>query len=114
MDDKISIDSYNFEKNTYNQVSFKDDEFGKVTIKLHIFPNKQIRSGITIATECDITLRNSRGYILCAQPIQNIDIKCLNSCEEIGKALQISQDLTKKELFIYNKQGYEVPIINLD
>ena len=114
MDDKIGIDSYNFEKNTYNQISFNDGEFGKVTIKLHIFPNKQIRSGITIATENDMTLRNSRGYILCAQPIQNIGIKCLNSCQDIGKALQISQNLTKKELFIYNKQGYEVPIINLD
>ena len=91
-----------------------DDEFGEINIKLHQFSNKQIRSGITIETENNITMRNAYGYILCPQPIENIQLKSLVDKDSIERPIQISQDLTKTELFIYNKQGYEVPIINLE
>ena len=114
MDSQIGIQSYNFEKNVYLNISIYDKHFRNVNIKLHQFMNKQIRSGITIEAQEQISMKNSYGYILCAQPIKNIQIGSLDSDEFIEKPLQISQNKTINELFIYNKQGYEVPIINIE
>ena len=114
MDNQIDIHSYNYERNTYTNVCVHDKQFGMVNIKLHQFTNKQIRSGITIEVEEQITMKNAFGYILCAQPIEYIRLDGLDNICQTERPLQISQDNTIKELFIYNKQGYEVPIINLE
>ena len=88
---------------TFNKI------YGNVTINLFKYSNPQLRNGLEIHCQNDITKHNSKGAILGNQNLENIELNDIFSDIEIKSFSYKASENIIKELFLDNKN-----VINIE
>ena len=76
------------------------ETYGKVKLELMKYNNPQIRNAFNLVTDKPITMKNSKGAVVCFQRVRNVTVKKIDSLKCIPKLKQKKSNLEIKELFL--------------
>jgi len=115
-DETINMYPHEKEHSTYKLCVYTNHAvYGKVCIAIRFFSNPQLRTGITIQTQHNITMDNSQGALVCEQDASGIKIPRLKYKGSIKRKHKCTTKGVVYETFIKSdgSNGFQRALIDL-